>query len=222
MGTPPWSEDLLDYLANYLSDQGDDLKSLIAHIATSRAYQSVASPHSENVAVEDYVFIGPELKRLTAEQWLDALWTITGAGPEKPYAAVTRPPTAADSPTIAPKVRAALMDCDPLQRSLGRPNREQVVTSRAEVLTTLEALDMSNGKAVSDLLKAGATKMLEQSKGRSPDVIVDNFFRAALSRVPTAAEKATSMEILTASPTVESVADLIWVVVMLPEFQLVR
>ena len=49
-------------------------------------------------------------------------------------------------PDIAPKerrfVRATLVDCDPLMRSLGRPNREQVVTTRPDQLTTLQALDL--------------------------------------------------------------------------------
>ncbi|MCY2934439.1 MAG: DUF1549 domain-containing protein [Planctomycetota bacterium] len=222
MGTPPWSADLLDYLANYLVDQRHDLKALTAHIATSRAYQSACSPHSENVAVEDYKFIGPELKRLTAEQFIDALWTITGTSPEKPVAPVTQVAVAQDSPTKGPKVRASLMDCDALQRSLGRPNREQVVTQRGELLTTLQALDLANGQRVSDLLKTGATKILADQKGQPVDKIIDKLFEGALSRLPKPAERGTAREILTDTPTPDTVADLIWVVIMLPEFQLVR
>lgn len=222
MGTPPWSADLLDYLANYLVDQRHDLKALTAHIATSRAYQSACSPHSENVAVEDYKFIGPELKRLTAEQFIDALWTITGTSPEKPVAPVTQVSVAQDSPTKGPKVRASLMDCDALQRSLGRPNREQVVTQRGELLTTLQALDLANGQRVSDLLKTGAAKILADHKGQPVDKIIDKLFEGALSRLPKPAERGTAREILTDKPTPDTVADLIWVVVMLPEFQLVR
>ncbi len=222
MGTPPWSADLLDYLANYLVDQRHDLKALTAHIATSRAYQSACSPHSENVAVEDYKFIGPELKRLTAEQFIDALWTITGTSPEKPVAPVTQVSVAQDSPTKGPKVRASLMDCDALQRSLGRPNREQVVTQRGELLTTLQALDLANGQRVSDLLKTGAAKILADHKGQPIEKIIDKLFEGALSRLPKPAERGTAREILTDKPTPDTVADLIWVVVMLPEFQLVR
>lgn len=222
MGTPPWNADLLDYLANYLTEQKHDLKALMAHIATSRAYQTVCSAHSENVSADNYVFIGPELKRLTAEQFIDSLWTISGAAPEKPVAPVTLAPLAADSPTQGHKVRASLMDCDDLQRSLGRPNREQVVTQRGEVLTTLQALDLSNGQKVTEMLKSGATKILADMKGQSADRIIDEVFRDALSRLPNAAERGTAREVLTDKPTPDSLADLIWVVVMLPEFQLVR
>jgi len=114
------------------------------------------------------------------------------------------------------------MDCDALQRSLGRPNREQVVTQRGELLTTLQALDLSNGQRVTDLLKAGAAKVLADQKGQPVDKIIDEVFQDALSRLPKTSERGTAREILTDKPTPESLADLIWVVVMLPEFQLIR
>lgn len=222
MGTPPWNADLLDYLANYLVDQKHDLKALMAHIATSRAYQTVCSPHSENVTAADYVFTGPELKRLTAEQFVDALWTISGTSPEKPVAPVALPAPVEDSPTQGPRVRASLMDSDALQRSLGRPNREQVVTQRGEVLTTLQALDLANGQRVTEMLKSGAAKMLANLKGQPVDRMIDEVFRNAVSRQPSAAERGTARELLTDKPTPDTLADLIWVVLMLPEFQLVR
>ena len=114
------------------------------------------------------------------------------------------------------------MDCDALQRSLGRPNREQVVTQRGELLTTLQALDLANGQRVSDLLKTGAAKILADQKGQPVDKMIDKLFESALSRLPKPAERDTAREILTDKPTPDTVADLIWVVVMLPEFQLVR
>ena len=42
MTNKPWSEDLLDYLASYLVDNGYDQKKLIEHIVASRSYQSRA------------------------------------------------------------------------------------------------------------------------------------------------------------------------------------
>ena len=44
------------------------------HIATSRAYQSQPVPLAKEIGGEEYVFRGPELKRLTAEQFIDAVW----------------------------------------------------------------------------------------------------------------------------------------------------
>src|SRR5262249_3149138 len=54
MANRPWSEDLLDYLAVYLAENGYDLKKLIGHIATSRAYQSRAAVREQELQAEDY------------------------------------------------------------------------------------------------------------------------------------------------------------------------
>ncbi len=47
-------------------------------------------------------------------------------------------------------VRASLVAADPLMVEMGRPNREQVVTTRAETATTLQALELTNGKTLAD------------------------------------------------------------------------
>ncbi len=51
------------------------------------------------------------------------------------------------------------MKSDFLMRSLGRPNRDQIVTSRPNELTTLEAIDLSNDATVAKALEAGAKKL---------------------------------------------------------------
>jgi hypothetical protein len=48
------------------------------------------------------------------------------------------------------------------------------------------------------------------------------MFAAALARPPSADEAAAARGLLGETPTKETVADLLWAVVMLPEFQLVR
>jgi len=53
-------------------------------------------------------------------------------------------------------VRASLLKNDFLMRSLGRPQREQIVSMRPEELTTLEAIDLSNGAVLADYLRRGA------------------------------------------------------------------
>src|SRR5262249_47436349 len=97
MANKPWSEDLLEHLATYLVDHGYDLKALIEHIVESRAYQSSPVVASEGDAADAYVFRGPLVKRRTAEQFLHAVWLITGTAPAKAEAPA-HPPCAADSP----------------------------------------------------------------------------------------------------------------------------
>jgi hypothetical protein len=222
MANRPWSEDLLDYLAAYLVDQGYDLKKLIEHVVSSRTYQSRHAVLKEETSGEEYVFRGPEVKRMTAEQFLDAVWMITRAGPAKPVAQVKPPVKAAAGPPERQFVRAALVAADPLMRSLGRPNREQVVTTRGDVLTTLQALDLANGQILYDTLARGAANLLKANAEATPEQMMESVYLRALCRRPTPEELAVGLEILGPAVTPESLADLLWLVFMLPEFQLIR
>jgi hypothetical protein len=222
MGDKPWSEDLLDYLATYLSDNGYDLKKLMLHIATSEAYRAQAVPIEKEVTGEDYVFRGPELKRLTAEQFVDAIWILTGTAPAKPIAPAKIPPFDDATPRERRFVRATLVDSDPLMRSLGRPNREQVVTTRPDQLSTLQALDLANGQILAETLARGAANILKTDPKVTPDAIAVRVFVLALGRKPSADELAAALGLVGEQPTADGVADLLWAVVMLPEFQLVR
>jgi len=223
MANRPWSEDLLDYLGVYLADEKYDLKKLIEHIVTSQAYQSQAATEKKEPPAEDYVYRGPTLKRLTAEQFMDAVWMLTRAGPAKPAVGDRLALTFADSvPAERRFVRAALVNADALQRSLGRPNREQVVTTRPDQLTTLQALDLSNGQLLANVLGQGANNILKANPKATSEQLIEKIYAQALCRKPTADETVAARELIGVAPTAEGLSDLLWAVVMLPEFQLVR
>jgi cytochrome c553 len=223
MGNKPWSDDLLDHLAVYLADNGHDLRKLMAHVATSRAYQARSVPRpKEEDAGERYVFRGPEVRRLTAEQFVDAVWMVTRTAPAKAVAPTPLPAFPDTVPAERRFVRATLVHCDDLMRSLGRPNREQVVTVRPEQLTTLQALDLLNGTTLAGTLAAGGANILKANPGASADVVAGWVFVRTLSRRPQPAELAAARALVGTPPTADGVADLLGVVVMLPEFQLVR
>jgi hypothetical protein len=119
------------------------------------------------------------------------------------------------------RVRASVVQSDLLQRALGRPNREQIVTVRPENLTTLEAIDLANGSILAGLLKRGAGTLLKDHPSGAKEVI-RSVFRMALSREPTSGEVTVLTEITGSQPTQQSVEDLLWAVLLLPEFQFVR
>ena len=118
-------------------------------------------------------------------------------------------------------VRASLLKADFLQKMLGRPNRDQIVTTRPNELSTLEAIDLNNAQPLADSLSAGS-KIWLQKFASQPDKLVDNIYLALLSRSPSAEERALSVEALGTSYDEQSVQDLMWAVLMQPEFQLVR
>jgi hypothetical protein len=112
-----------------------------------------------------------------------------------------------------------------LMRSLGRPNREQVVTDRPANLTTLQALDLANSPLFAETLNRGAANIVKRfagDAGKDPAAIIDWLYEFALSRQPTADERATAIELLHSPPTQEGVEDLLWAIMMLPEFQIIR
>jgi hypothetical protein len=221
MQTEPWNADLLDYLAVHLVDNNYELKSTLRLIVTSHAYQSQAVVLDNQPAGPQYVYRGPIAKRMTAEQFVDALWQLTGTAPSEPHKNVADFLTNQDTKDRT-AYRASLVASDLLMRSLGRPNREQVVTDRPDLLTTLQALDLSNSPLLAETLSHGAPRILEQSGSQEPAAIVEWLYESALSREPTADERQIAMEVLGSPPTTDGMEDLVWLVIMLPEFQIIR
>jgi hypothetical protein len=214
----PWNEDLLEALAGDLVSYGWDIKHVLETICTSEAYGVATPAVAGQPQGADFVFRGPLPRRLTAEQFSDAVWQLTATAPAKPDAQVARPPVPGGGP---PMVRASLVKGTALMAALGRPNRDQVVTSRPADLTTLEAIQLANEQSLADEFTRGGAAILA-AHGPQADTILAWMFSAALARPATAEEAAAARDILGAAPSAESVADCLWTVTMLPEFQLVR
>lgn len=221
MANKPWNDDLIDYLAGYFKENKYDLKKLIGHITSSRAYQYKAATFAEEPASENYVFNGPMYKRMTAEQFMDAVWLVTGTAPAKADAPLPKDIPAASGSAKRNMIRAVLVHSNLLMRTLGRPNREQVVTTRAELLTTLEALDLASGSIFHDLVTRGGRQILAELKDKSKDAIIKNVYMRSLGRNPDASELSGASLLLGEKPDADSLADLLWVIFLLPEFQLI-
>jgi hypothetical protein len=392
MQSEPWSPDLLDYLAVDLSEHHFDLKRTLELICTSAAYQSQTQSVGRETDEHGYVYAGPRAKRMTAEQFVDALWQLGGIAPGKHDAPVyrgkvdpaevkgltlrgdwiwgyaeasaavpkgevftarkewvlaekprhasavisadngyicyvngtkvksgdnwevpdsvlltshlrqgtneilvvgrnggespnpaalyfearlkfkdgTTETIATDStwegtkaepdskgrfkdlpawkPAVVPTntqvwmsrvkdnlktalvrtalnesspVRASLVKSDLLMRTLGRPNREQIVSTRPNELTTLEAIDLANGQGLATMLERGASNIVART-WKSSDELIQWVYRSALTRPPSNAEFELAREVVGTKPTPTGVQDLLWGIVMLPEFQLIR
>jgi hypothetical protein len=77
MDNEPWNSELLDWLAADFVDSGSDMKKLIKSIMTSKVYQlpMVNYKKEEDLNIK-YVFKGPVSRRLSAEQFSDAVSQI--------------------------------------------------------------------------------------------------------------------------------------------------
>ncbi|MDF2441275.1 MAG: hypothetical protein JWN98_2259, partial [Abditibacteriota bacterium] len=117
-------------------------------------------------------------------------------------------------------VRAALLKADTLTTALGRPNREQVVTSRPTAATTLQSLELTNGSTLASQLKQGAARWMAEPQTSERELIT-RIFERSLGRKPTNTEMQTAQSIVGNPVHTEGIEDLLWVITMLPEFQLI-
>src|SRR6266550_3525190 len=82
MDKPAWNSDLLDYLAEDLAAHNCDLKRTIEQIITSQAYQLPTVEYLPSK--QAYVFKGSLTRRLTAEEFCDAIATLGDQWPRMP------------------------------------------------------------------------------------------------------------------------------------------
>ncbi|HUQ94131.1 MAG TPA: DUF1549 domain-containing protein [Bryobacteraceae bacterium] len=159
MTAEPWNADLLDYLAADFAAHGHDVKHLLRVLLTSRAYQLP----SVNEVPKPYVFPGPMKRRMSAEQYADAVAAITGEWRYKPTG----------NPAPSRYVRDWELKSTALTRALGRPVRDQVTTERLTQPTTLQALELVNGIALSGWLREGARRLVEGAPA-APENLFDS------------------------------------------------
>jgi hypothetical protein len=218
---PPDSQ-LLDWLAYDFMSHDYDAKHTLRLILLSRVYQApVAKAARPAKGKEAPPPAGPAERRLTSEQYLDAIAAVTGYWPNVPTMNVAVP---------NPHIRAwRHKKPDSLTTALGRPNREQVCTVRDEESTVLQALELVNGAALTGRLHEGAKALLASELGREVDAkkVVRTLHLRALGREPNEDEVALAAPLL-GTPR-ESTAerqqgweDVLWVLFMSPEFQFIR
>lgn len=221
MDNEPWSQDLLDWMAYNFQHNKSDIKELIYLITTSDTYQlpSVGFKEPGQIVSTDYKFTGVLRKRMSAEQFADAVGTVIG--PLFPdslegYKPVSQPGSDSSSSIF---VRASLVVNNPFLTALGRPNRETVATGRESQANLLQALELTNGERFNLALKKGAEAW--KRKFKNSDVIIKELYRRTLNREVKPKEYDVAKKVLGDDPDINSIQDLFWAVLLLPEFQII-
>ncbi|MEJ7737263.1 MAG: DUF1549 domain-containing protein [Chitinophagaceae bacterium] len=221
MDNEPWSQDLLDWLAVNFVQTNYDIKELIYLITSSRTYQLTSTGYKDanKIMAGEYIFEGMIRRRLSAEQFSDAVSTIIG--PAFPDSLVKYNPfkKGGTGQSKQPFARASLVVNNPFLTALGRPNRETVSTSRESQANLLQALELTNGERFNAVLLNGAEKWRQHY--RNTEGIIQALYRKALGREPLPDELALASKMLGVSPTKEGIQDLFWAVLLLPEFQII-
>ena len=73
---------------------------------------------------------------------------------------------------------------------------------------------------LAEILEQGSGKIAKEGLDR--ETLVKRLYRRALSREPSAEERQLAIDTLGEKPTAEGISDLVWMIIMLPEFQHVQ
>ena len=221
MDNEPWSQDLLDWMAFNFEQNKSDMKELIYLITTSKTYQlpSVGFKDLNKIVAQDYKFTGMLRKRMTAEQFADAAGTIIGPlfhDSLVKYKPFVQRGSVQSNPLFA---RASLVINNTFLTALGRPNRETVSTSRESQANLLQALELTNGERFNSMIRIGAENW--KQKYKQTDVIIKEIYMRALGREADPKEFKVAKKLLGDKPETDSIQDLFWVIMLLPEFQII-
>ena len=211
---PATNEPLLDHLERRLREQRFDLKAFTRELLASRAYQAAARP--EPGAEEDVRHRSHAPARgLPAEVLLDAVCRVTDV-PEK-FAGWPEGVRAVEVwDTRLPSY---------FLRVFGRPVRATACEcERGTEPSVTQTLHLVNSAEIQEKIGArqGRARRLASSS-LAPAEIVDELFLAALSRFPTAAERATLLPLFDlpgdpARTRREATEDVLWTLLNGPEF----
>ncbi len=115
------------------------------------------------------------------------------------------------------RIRAVWTNNDALMTALGRPNRDIAVTHRDSPATMLQLLELTNGATVTKIMDEGG----KRATTRPSDQVITDIYRRALGRAPNTNELDLARAMIGSPAKPEGVADLLWAIAMLPEFQLI-
>jgi hypothetical protein len=208
---PPSNPELLDALADGFRTSRYDLKGLVRLILNSRVYQLSALATPDN-RLDTTFFTHYTIKRLTAEQLLDALNHATGTRekfPRRPLGtrAIALPDTNYPSyflDTFGRPLRATACECE---RSVD-PNLTQ-------------ALHLMNGEMVNRKLAQGDGRLARTLRDPklTDETLIQTLYRVAFCRPASAPEIAAAVDVLRAAPSRGVGAqDLLWGLLNSKEF----
>lgn len=171
---PPSNPALLDDLANYFVEQNYRFKPLIRLMLQSSAYQLASASNQTNQ--EDSInFSRYYIRKLTAEQLLDAVDDVTGV-PER-FQGFYRGKRAIDLPdTSVPSY---------FLTTFNRPIRDTAKCERNSAPTITQAMHFMNGEAIQGKIASQESRLRQWiSDGLTDDAILHHFYLSALSRAP--------------------------------------
>lgn len=207
---PAVMPELFDALAADFVASGYDLKALLRRILTSRVYERSAEATPEN-RLDSALFTHYPLKRLTAEQLLDAVNQATGT--LEKFSGLPAGKRAIELPDT--NYASYFLD------TFGRPSRAIACECERSADPTLgQALHLMNGDAINRKLadpKGRLAALLKETPDDPP--LIQTLYRLAFGRPATDAEVQAARAVIGSAPQREQGAqDLFWGLLNAKEF----
>jgi hypothetical protein len=217
---PPSHPELLDALTRDWVASGFDMRHLIRVIMNSRTYQVSSVPNDTNpgdLANYSHALV----RRLTAEQLLDAQCQVAGVSPRfNGYPPGIR---AGQLPGVeaARKRDRSPGNGDMYLRLFGKPERLLTCEcERSDETTMSQAFQLISGPAINEWLLQENNRLDQLlASGGDTEGMMDELYWTALSRGPAPPEAHRALEILESAPSLRiGLEDLAWALMNAKEF----
>jgi hypothetical protein len=219
----PWTiqpshPELLNALAEDFRKSGYDLRHLMKTIVSSTAYQLASSAPGEWKTSYDSYFARHQARRMSAEEFWDAVQDATGIHEafkvkdlDRKFKYVMEASFNQDFAGSHPGLWNMLQDW-------GQTDREDPPTDRASMV---QAASLMNHDLILERVKAKKGSRLDALLKKDNDELVDELFLSTISRLPKEDERARSTQLL-AGNRERGAEDLLWALLNRLDFIIVQ
>ncbi len=217
---PPSHPELLDELAREFVKSGYSLRHVVRLIVASKAYQLSSEPNATN-ADDETNFSRNLVRRLTAEQLLDAQTQVTAAPVEfNGYPVGTRAIEVGGVQAMR-AARRRMTEGDRYLDLFGRPPRLLTCECERSAETSMgQAFQFISGPLINGQISATDNRLTSLLKsGRSDAQIIEELYWTTLTRPPNEKEKTTTSGLLAkATDKRAALEDVTWALLNSKEF----
>ena len=206
---PASHPELLKRLTNEFIDNDFSLKSLVRTIVLSRTYQLSSELKKDVPNYDERLFARAVIKRLSAEQILDAQSHVLGIPAKfEGYEKGTR----AGEIAGVERVRRELNDGDQFLRLFGKPERLLACEcERSDQPTLGQALSLVGGESLNERLTHPQNRIGKFLDEKTNSEAIEHLFWTALTRPPTPAEHKRTLALIESTNNPRLVLeDLTW------------
>jgi len=194
-GERPTNPELLDFLAVHFVNEGWSVKKLVRQIVLSATYQQSSAGNEQNVALDpqNETLWKVNRRRLTVEQWRDALLFTSGALEPSGGKSLELDDPANHKRTVY--ARISRLQLNGVLMQFDYPDANVHAENRSTTTTAMQKLFALNSPFVLDCAKS-LSERIASTKGREPQI--RKAYRTLYAREPDATELKMGLDYLKA------------------------